>query len=579
MKRVLIANRGEIAVRIIRACRDSGRTAIAVYADDDADALHVRLADEAYALQGARPRESYLDVTKILAAAKESNADAVHPGYGFLSESADFARAVTDAGLTWIGPAPEVIEKLGDKVAARKIAQSVDAPLVQGTPDPVSDANEAVDFAREHGLPIAIKAAHGGGGRGIRIAWDLDEVAELYDSAVREATEAFGRGECFVEQYLQNPRHVEVQILGDAHGNVVAVGTRDCSLQRRNQKLVEEAPAPFLTDKQRAELHSSAERICAEAGYQGAATVEFLLSTDGTLSFLEVNTRLQVEHPVTEETTGLDLVLEQFRIAEGEPLTHEVRTAGERAHGHAFEFRINAEDPGRGYLPTPGEISVFDAPSGGGIRVDSGYTAGQVLPGHFDSMLAKLIVWGPDRQRALARARRALDEFQIDGVSTVLPFHREVLQQPDFTGEDAFAVHTRWIENDLDVDFEPAQAPEPAAATSLTRTWLEIDGRRVQVGVPGMLLSGLASAGGSSSSVEKDSGGTVDEGSVTAPITGTLVSWKVDDGATVSRGEVVAVMEAMKMETNVVAESDGALSLTASAGDHYAAGTALGQIS
>ncbi|WBL18076.1 acetyl/propionyl/methylcrotonyl-CoA carboxylase subunit alpha [Citricoccus sp. NR2] len=579
MKRVLIANRGEIAVRIIRACRDSGRTAIAVYADDDADALHVRLADEAYALQGARPRESYLDVTKILAAAKESNADAVHPGYGFLSESADFARAVIDAGLTWIGPAPEVIEKLGDKVAARKIAQSVDAPLVQGTPDPVSDANEAVDFAREHGLPIAIKAAHGGGGRGIRIAWDLDEVAELYDSAVREATEAFGRGECFVEQYLQNPRHVEVQILGDAHGNVVAVGTRDCSLQRRNQKLVEEAPAPFLTDKQRAELHSSAERICAEAGYQGAATVEFLLSTDGTLSFLEVNTRLQVEHPVTEETTGLDLVLEQFRIAEGEPLTHEVRTAGERAHGHAFEFRINAEDPGRGYLPTPGEISVFDAPSGGGIRVDSGYTVGQVLPGHFDSMLAKLIVWGPDRQRALARARRALDEFQIDGVSTVLPFHREVLQQPDFTGEDAFAVHTRWIENDLDVDFEPAQAPEPAAATSLTRTWLEIDGRRVQVGIPGMLLSGLASAGGSSSSVEKDSGGTVDEGSVTAPITGTLVSWKVDDGATVSRGEVVAVMEAMKMETNVVAESDGALSLTASAGDHYAAGTALGRIS
>ncbi|MGO1184035.1 MAG: acetyl/propionyl/methylcrotonyl-CoA carboxylase subunit alpha [Micrococcaceae bacterium] len=578
MKRVLIANRGEIAVRIIRACRDSGRTAITVYADDDADALHVRLADEAYALHGARPRESYLDIDKVLAAARESGADAVHPGYGFLSESADFARAVQEAGLTWIGPSPEVIEKLGDKVAARKIAQSVDAPLVQGTPDPVSDANEAVDFAREHGLPIAIKAAHGGGGRGIRIAWDLDEVAELYDSAVREATEAFGRGECFVEQYLQNPRHVEVQILGDAHGNVVAVGTRDCSLQRRNQKLVEEAPAPFLTDEQRTELHSSAERICAEAGYQGAATVEFLLSTDGTLSFLEVNTRLQVEHPVTEETTGLDLVLEQFRIAEGEPLTDEVRAAGERAHGHAFEFRINAEDPGRGYLPTPGEVSVFDAPSGGGIRVDSGYTAGQVLPGHFDSMLAKLIVWGPDRQRALARARRALDEFQIDGVSTVLPFHREVLQQPDFTGEDAFAVHTRWIENDLDVDFEPAQAPEPAGATSLTRTWLEIDGRRVQVGLPALLLSGLGSAGAALPSDEDTSDSAADEGSITAPITGTLVNWKVDDGATVSRGEVLAVMEAMKMETNVVAASDGTLSVTASAGEHFAAGSVIGQI-
>ncbi|ODS58063.1 MAG: acetyl/propionyl-CoA carboxylase subuit alpha [Agrobacterium sp. SCN 61-19] len=570
MKKVLIANRGEIAVRIIRACRDYGLQSVAVYADLDMDALFVKLADEAYGLGGSRPAETYLDIEKLLDIAKRSGADAVHPGYGFLSERAEFARAVQEAGLAWIGPDPEVIEALGDKVEARRIAQSVGAPLVAGSDGPVETAEEVIAFAKQHGLPVAIKAAHGGGGRGLKVAWKMEEIAELYHSAVREAEAAFGRGECFLERFLDRPRHIEAQVLADKLGNVLVLGTRDCSLQRRNQKLVEEAPAPFLTDAQRQSIHDAAKKICAAAGYSGAGTVEFLLGVDGTISFLEVNTRLQVEHPVTEETTGIDLVVEQFRIAEGKAL-EVLETPAPR--GHSIEFRINAEDPGRGFLPTPGAITRFDPPSGPGVRLDTGVVSGSTIPGTFDSLMAKLIVTGSTREQALARARRALAEFNIEGVATVIPFHRAAMESRDFTGEEGFRVHTRWIETDFAEPLAAASRPEPVSDASLIRTHVEIDGTRHELAIPAILLSGLGNlAGGQAGSAEASTAKAQDSLSLTAPISGTLQAFKVEDGAEVQSGELIAVMEAMKMETQVIATRAGRISLKSEAGAYLAAG-------
>ncbi|MFC6445734.1 acetyl/propionyl/methylcrotonyl-CoA carboxylase subunit alpha [Shinella zoogloeoides] len=568
MKKILIANRGEIAVRILRACRDHGLQSVAVYADPDADALFVRLADEAYGLDGVRPAETYLDIGKLIAIAKRSGADAVHPGYGFLSERVEFARAVQDAGLVWIGPDPQVIEALGDKVEARRIAAGVGAPLVAGSDGPVSSAAEVIAFAERHGLPVAIKAAHGGGGRGIKVAWKMEEVADLYESAVREATAAFGRGECFLERFLDRPRHIEAQVMADRHGNVVVLGTRDCSAQRRNQKLIEEAPAPFLTPEQRERIHAAAKAICAAAGYCGAGTVEFLLGADGTISFLEVNTRLQVEHPVTEETTGIDLVIEQFRIAEGKPLCV---TETPQPRGHSIEFRINAEDPGRGFLPTPGTIAAFDPPSGPGVRLDSGVVAGSTIPGVFDSLMAKLIVTGATREEALRRARRALREFRIEGVATVLPFHRAAIDTQDFIGADGFKVHTRWIETEFAAMPDAMARPEPAADPSLIRTHLEIDGRRVALALPSLLLAGLGAVGqGGAPAKDK----AADDG-IAAPVSGTLQAFGIADGATVATGDVVAVMEAMKMETQVLAPKAGRLRLRVKEGDYLQAGDTL----
>lgn len=577
IRKVLIANRGEIAVRVARACRDYGVASVAVYADPDADALHVRAADEAWALHGVRPADTYLDIAKLLDIARRSGADAVHPGYGFLSERAEFARAVMQTGLTWIGPRPETIEALGDKVAARKIARQVGAPLVAGTAEPVQSAEEVMAFARAHGLPIAIKAAFGGGGRGLKVAWKMEEVAELYDSAVREATAAFGRGECFVEQFLDRPRHIEAQVLADQHGQVVVLGTRDCSLQRRNQKLVEEAPAPFLADAQRTSIHRAAQAICAAAGYVSAGTVEFLLSRTGQISFLEVNTRLQVEHPVTEETTGVDLVVEQLRIADGLPLS---LTETPVPRGHSIEFRINAEDPGRGYLPTPGRIEHFAAPSGPGVRLDSGVAAGSVIPGSFDSLMAKLIVSGATREQALQRARRALAEFQIEGVASVLPFHRAVVQDPAFTAEQGFGVHTRWIETEMQQHWLPAPRPDAVAETPLQRCYMEIDGKRVRLGLPALLLPGLSAAGGVAAPVagQLASAGALQPGEVAAPMAGSLVAWKVDDGAQVAEGAVLALMEAMKMETAITATASGTLQQVATAGALLQAGQVVARI-
>src|SRR6516165_1690371 len=455
--KVLVANRGEIAVRVIRAAKDAGLPSVAVYAEPDADAPHVKLADEAFALGGQTSAESYLDFGKLLEAAEKSGANAIHPGYGFLSENADFAQAVIDAGLIWIGPSPQSIRDLGDKVTARHIAARAQAPLVPGTPDPVKDADEVVAFAKEYGVPIAIKAAFGGGGRGLKVARTLEEIPAMLESAIREAVAAFGRGECFVERYLDRPRHVEAQVLADTHGNVVVVGTRDCSLQRRHQKLVEEAPAPFLTDDQRAQIHSSAKAICREAGYHGAGTVEYLVGTDGTVSFLEVNTRLQVEHPISEETTGIDLVREQFRIASGETLRF---FEDPEPRGHAIEFRINGEDPGRDFLPAPGVVTRYVQPAGPGVRVDSGIESDTVIGGAFDSLLAKLIVWGESRDEALARSRRALAEFVVEGLATALPFHRAVVDDPAFTASP-FRVHTRWIETEFDNQIPPFAARPP----------------------------------------------------------------------------------------------------------------------
>ncbi|MBF1248018.1 MAG: ATP-grasp domain-containing protein [Lautropia mirabilis] len=593
MKKVLIANRGEIAVRVIRACADYGVQSVAVYADADRDALHVRLADEAFALQGERPADTYLNVGKLLEIARRCGADAVHPGYGFLSENAGFAQAVINAGLVWIGPRPETIAQLGDKVAARRIAASVGAPLVAGTPGPVESVDEVLTFAREHGLPIAIKAAFGGGGRGLKVAWQMDEVAELYASAVREATTAFGRGECFVEQYLDQPRHVEAQVMADTHGHVVVLGTRDCSLQRRNQKLVEEAPAPFLTDAQRERIHRAAHDICAQAGYVGAGTVEFLVSRNGTISFLEVNTRLQVEHPVTELTAGIDLVVEQLRVADGLPLS--IRETPQPM-GHAMEFRINAEDVGRGFLPMPGRIQRFSPPSGPGIRLDSGVESGSVVAGQFDSMMAKLIVHGDSREQVLTRARRALAEFEIEGVPSVLPFHRAVLEAPAFVavGDGGFHVHTRWIETEFADDLQASVRPAPLGTMSLLRMPVELDGRRVMLGLPEQLLGALAAvgqvlpqegsaAGGAAGQAGALSGaGTpmaaAQAGEIAAPMAGTLLAWKAEEGETVAEGQLVAVMEAMKMEMQVTAPCAGTLHRGASAGQVLAAAEVLGRI-
>jgi len=574
MKKVLIANRGEIAVRIARACRDYGVGSVAVYADGDIDALHVRLADEAWSLEGQRSSDTYLNIEKLLAVAARSGADAVHPGYGFLSERADFARAVIDAGLTWIGPDPSTIDALGDKVQARHIALKVGAPLVAGTANPVKDAAEVIAFAEQHGLPIAIKAAFGGGGRGLKVAWQMDEITELYESAVREAVAAFGRGECFLERFLHRPRHIEAQIIADRHGRVVVVGTRDCSLQRRNQKLIEEAPAPFLDDALRQRIHESARAICAEAGYVGAGTVEFLLSGDGTLSFLEVNTRLQVEHPVTEETSGIDLVIEQLRVAEGLPLSFQETPV---PRGHSFEFRINAEDAGNGFLPTPGRIEQFRAPSGPGVRLDTGVVEGSSVSPNFDSMIAKLIVTGATREQAISRARRALAEFQVEGVATVLPFHQAVMAHDDFTAPDTFAVHTRWIETDFAERVTIAPRSSTQADPEVLRTFIEIDGKRHDLGLPAALLRGLSL---NRPEAEPDTGTTVeaDPQAVTSPVAGNLHAWVVEDGATVEAGQVIAVMESMKMETSILAACAGKLQIKEQAGRYFEANAVLGRI-
>ena len=588
MRKVLIANRGEIAVRIARACDDAGLASVAVYADVDADALHVSAADEAYALGGNSPAETYLSIPKLLAAAAASGADAVHPGYGFLSENADFARAVLDAGLTWIGPSPEAILLLGNKITARETAVRAGAPLVAGSDGPVETAAEARAFAEEHGLPMAIKAAFGGGGRGLKVVRALDEVEEAFDSAVREAVAAFGRGECFVERYLDRPRHVEAQILADTHGNVAVVGIRDCSLQRRHQKLVEEAPAPFLTDEQTRQIYDAAKAVCREAGYTGAGTVEFLVAADGTVAFLEVNTRLQVEHPVTEETTGVDLVQEQFRIAAGEPLGLDGDPA---PRGHAFEFRLNAEDVGRGFLPSPGTVTGFSGPTGPGIRLDSGVRAGSIVAPQFDSLLAKLIVTGADRQQAIRRARRALAELEITGVATVLPFHRAVLDADDFTDPDALNVHTRWIETDF-ADRIPADPGySPAAPEGARRTiTVDVDGKRLAVGLPAELLNGWmrgvngAAAGGSGHDAgttgRADTGPSeADPAELRADMAGTVVKWLVEPGTEVAAGDAVVVLEAMKMETQVSAHRDGTLTdVRADAGGSVSAGAVLALI-
>ncbi|MTE10930.1 ATP-grasp domain-containing protein [Corynebacterium aurimucosum] len=560
--KVLVANRGEIAVRVIRAARDAGIASVAVYAEPDADAPFVTLADEAFALGGQNSAESYLDFSKILDAASKSGADAIHPGYGFLSENADFAQAVIDAGLTWIGPSPQSIADLGDKVTARHIAERADAPMAPGTKDPVASAEEVEAFADEHGLPVAIKAAFGGGGRGMKVAHTREEIKDLYESATREAVTAFGRGECFVERYLDKARHVEAQVLADQHGNVVVMGTRDCSLQRRFQKLVEEAPAPFLTDEQRASIHESAKRICREAGYYGAGTVEYLVGADGLISFLEVNTRLQVEHPVTEETTGFDLVREQFRIAEGRELSI---SEDPTPHGHAIEFRINGEDAAAGFMPAPGTIVTYSEPSGPGVRMDSGVHQGSVIGGQFDSMLAKLIVWGPDRATAIARARRALAEYRIEGLPTVIPFHQAILTDPAFTAEDGnFTVYTKWIEeewvNELPEYTDTTEAPEDEEQEAAQKFVVEVGGRRIEVALPGNLLLG----GGNKRKKSKKRRGkgasaSVSGDTVTAPMQGSVIKVAVEEGQEVEEGEVVVVLEAMKMENPVKAHKSGTI--------------------
>jgi acetyl-CoA/propionyl-CoA carboxylase biotin carboxyl carrier protein len=565
LQKVLIANRGEIAVRVIRACRDAGIGSVAVYAEPDRDALFVRLADEAHSLGGATPADSYLDISKIIAVAENSGVDSVHPGYGFLAENAAFAQAVIDAGLVWIGPPPEAIESLGDKVRARHIAEKVGAPLAPGTKDPLDNADEAVAFAREFGLPIAIKAAFGGGGRGLKVAREMSEVAEAYESAVREAVTAFGRGECFVEKFLDRPRHVETQCLADSHGNVVVVSTRDCSLQRRHQKLVEEAPAPFLTDEQVTRLYESSKAILHEAGYVGAGTCEFLVGQDGTISFLEVNTRLQVEHCVSEEVTGIDLVREMFRIAAGEALGY----ADPEIRGHSIEFRINAEDGGRNFMPAPGTLSAWHPPQGPGVRLDGGYENGENVPGSFDSLIAKLIVTGRDRTQALERSRRALAEFVVDGMPTVIPFHRAVVDDPAYVGASnpsgtgSFDVYTTWIETDFDnritpYDGENAEADDTGERQTVV---VEVGGRRLEVSLPGGLGSvGGAAAGGARKpkrSAGKKAGAAASGDAVTSPMQGTIVKVSVEEGQEVAEGDVIVVLEAMKMEQPLKAHKAG----------------------
>ncbi|CAG9296672.1 acetyl/propionyl/methylcrotonyl-CoA carboxylase subunit alpha [Celerinatantimonas diazotrophica] len=569
--KVLIANRGEIAVRIIQACHDVGALAVAVYADTDSQAMHVEMADEAYALEGRTAQDSYLNIEKLLSIAKRCQATMVHPGYGFLSERSEFAQAVIAAGLTWIGPAPETIDMLGNKVSARQLAQKVGAPLAKGTDKPVANAQEVIAFARQYGLPIAIKAAFGGGGRGLKVARKMEDVAELYHSAVREAQAAFGRGECFVEQFLESPRHIEVQVLCDQFGQIAVLGTRDCSLQRRNQKLVEEAPAPYLTAEQRQTLHASARDICQAAHYVGAATVEFLLSRDGTIAFLEVNTRLQVEHPVTEMITGIDIVVEQLRIASGLKLDCALDVG---VQGHAFEFRINAEDPGKGFLPTPGTITQFKIPTGPGVRLDTGVCSGSLVPGEFDSLMAKLIIYGQDREQALQRAGRALSEFVIEGVSSVLDFHRAVVECEDFV-ED-FAVHTRWIETQKKLKFTSSPRPQ-SDARAMHRFMIEIDGKRCQIGLPAELLAGFNRDAVQLEQLDPLQG-EMNSGRVNAPITGSLYQWRVADGETVKKGQTIAIMEAMKMELQVFAPCDGKLVQQIGEGEAVSAEQIIGQV-
>ncbi len=588
MRKVLIANRGEIAVRVARACRDAGLASVAVYADQDLDAQHVRAADEAYALHGATAAQTYLDIEKIIAIAVRSGADAVHPGYGFLAENAAFARAVAGAGLTWIGPPPEAIEALGDKVRAREIARRVGAPLAPGTDGPVSGPDEIVAFAREHGLPVAIKAAFGGGGRGLKVARTLDEIAGQYESAVREATAAFGNGECFAERYLDRPRHVETQCLADAHGNVIVVSTRDCSLQRRHQKLVEEAPAPFLSDAQVKQLYAASKSILRAAGYVGAGTCEFLVATDGTISFLEVNTRLQVEHPVSEEVSGIDLVREMFRVADGQPLGYD----DPELRGHSIEFRINAEDPARNFLPAPGTITEWLPPSGPGVRLDAGYGAGQTVPQAFDSLIGKLIVTGASRAQALERARRALAEFTVGGMPTVLPFHRAVVNDPAFAG-DHLEVHTRWIETEMAATFEPQQSGPAAAEAAREAITVEVGGKRLEVVVPAVLsvAAGPASTAGRPAPAERGRAsrgsssraggqrGAAGGDSLLTPMQGTIVKIVAREGSRVAAGDTVVILEAMKMEQPLTAHKAGTVTgLAVEVGQTVAADTEICQL-
>ncbi|GIL35443.1 biotin carboxylase N-terminal domain-containing protein [Phycicoccus sp. DTK01] len=586
ISKVLIANRGEIAVRIARACKDSGVASVAVYAEPDRDALHVKVADEAYALGGSTPGDSYLLQDKLIEVAQRAGADAVHPGYGFLAENADFAQKVIDAGLTWIGPGPEAIDSLGDKVKARHIALAADAPLVPGTKDPVEGPDEVVAFAQEHGLPVAIKAAYGGGGRGLKVARTIEEIPELFDSAVREAVTAFGRGECFVERFLDHPRHVETQCLADQHGNVVVVSTRDCSLQRRNQKLVEEAPAPFLTEEQHTELLRASKEILRKAGYVGAGTCEFLVGPQGDISFLEVNTRLQVEHPVSEEVTGIDLVREQLRIANGESLDYP----DPEPHAHSIEFRINGEDAGRNFLPAPGTVSRMVVPQGPGVRWDAGIVEGDTVAGAFDSMIAKLVVTGRTRQQALERSRRALAELVVEGMPTVVPFHRKVVADPAFAPADPdekFTVHTRWIETEFDNDIEPYSGPVGDAPEAQERQTVvvEVGGKRLEVSVPGGLSFGGGGGGGAAHGAKKKaprrsgggSGGAAASGdSLTAPMQGTIVKVSVEEGATVAAGDQVVVLEAMKMEQPITAHKAGVVTgLKAEVGGTVANGAVI----
>jgi acetyl-CoA/propionyl-CoA carboxylase biotin carboxyl carrier protein len=580
VRKVLIANRGEIAVRVIRACRDAGLASVAVYAEQDLDGLHTRLADESHSLEGATPAETYLNIDKIIKIATDAGADAIHPGYGFLAENADFARAVIAAGLTWIGPPAAAIEALGDKVRARHIAREVEAPLTPGTSDPVSGPEEVIAFAEEHGLPIAIKAAFGGGGRGLKVAWSIDEIGDMYESAVREAVTAFGRGECFVERYLDRPRHVETQCLADADGNVVVVSTRDCSLQRRHQKLVEEAPAPFLTSEQVGLLHSASKAILRRAGYQGAGTCEFLVGQDGSISFLEVNTRLQVEHPVSEEVTGLDLVREMFRIAEGHPLGYD----DPPARGHSIEFRINAEDPRRNFMPAPGTIRSWQLPAGPGVRVDAGYEPGMTVPQAFDSLIAKLIVTGATRQQALERARRALAEFEVQGMPTVLPFHRAVVSDPAFAAEP-MSVYTRWIETDFAAELPPQDADPADEPAARERMVVEVGGKRVEVVMPAVM--NVAAATGTGAAPERRRGGPrrrhaapVGSGAdLASPMQGTIVKIVATDGQPVSAGDPIVILEAMKMEQPVTAHKDGIVAgLAVEVGETVTAGSVICRI-
>ena len=581
LRKVLIANRGEIAVRVIRAAKDAGIGSVAVYAEPDRDALFVRLADEAYSLEGATPADSYLSIEKIIAVAKKSDADSIHPGYGFLAENAEFAQAVIDAGLIWIGPPPSAIESLGDKAKAKQIALKANAPLAPGTKDAVKDVDEVLAFADEAGLPVAIKAVFGGGGRGLKVARTREEIPGAYESAVREAVSAFGRGECLVEKFLDKPRHVETQCLADSHGNVVVVSTRDCSLQRRHQKLVEEAPAPFLSDDQLERLYTSSKAILKEAGYVGAGTCEFLVAADGTISFLEVNTRLQVEHPVSEEVTGLDLVREMFRIAAGEELGYD----DPEIIGHSIEFRINAEDGGRGFLPAPGTLTAWEPPSGPGVRVDSGYVNGETIPGAFDSLVAKLIVTGSTRQQAIERSRRALDEFVVDGMPTVIPFHRDVLDNPAYNASGgSFDVYTTWIETDYDNQLEPyvaagSDADEPAARE---RVVVEVGGKRIEVVLPGSLGVTAAASGGAKKAKRKSGGGAgaaVSGDSLTSPMQGTVVKLAVEEGQEVAEGDLVVVIEAMKMEQPINAHKAGVItSLAAEVGATIGAGAVVADI-